>query len=163
MKTSENLSTYSIYECLQLKKYHNRDQCLRKLSKNLLNLLRVLRGKLTLRPPHSTFASALNCNKWLFVQCRYRTNFWKCQIKLDLLSSQPPPPPGPLLLSVWPVFRWLPKCMRVRNTDFMAKVTYTVTKGKKPELPPIFFLNFMFLSFSPRIFSMLFFCIPSFI
>ena len=74
-----------------IKKYKYRNQCLRKLSKKLLNLLRVLRGKLTLRPPHGTFASALNCKKWLFVQCRYRTNFWKCQIKLDLLSRQTPP------------------------------------------------------------------------
>ena len=82
-----------------IKKYKIRDQCLRKLSKKLLNSLRVLRGKLTLRSPHGTFASALNCKKWLFVQCRYRTNFWKCQIKLDLLSSQTPP--GPLLLALF--------------------------------------------------------------
>ena len=121
IKISENLSTYSTYECPQLKKYKIRDQCLRKLSNFFLNLLRVLRGKLNLRPPHGTFASALKSKKWLFVQCSYRTNFWKSQIKLDLLSSQTPLPPRAHTTTLtscpsrrssssFPTSLWTPKC-----------------------------------------------------
>ena len=50
-KKSEVLLTYTKYQCLQSKKYKIRDQCLRKLSKKILNFLGVLRGKLTLAPP----------------------------------------------------------------------------------------------------------------
>ena len=48
IKISEILSKYCIYECLK----KNCDKCHRKHSKKLLNLLRVLGGKLTLAPPH---------------------------------------------------------------------------------------------------------------
>ena len=47
------MSTYSYYERVQSKKI--RDQCLRKLSKKLLKLLRVPEGKLTLGPPPEEF------------------------------------------------------------------------------------------------------------
>ena len=51
VKFSQNMSTYSFHEYLQVKKFKLCDRCLRKLSKKkLLNLLRVLRGKSTLRP-----------------------------------------------------------------------------------------------------------------
>ena len=52
IKISEILSKYCIYECLQIKNKKNRDKCHRKRSKKLLNLLRVLRRKITLVPPH---------------------------------------------------------------------------------------------------------------
>ena len=61
-KLAENLSTYSNYEFLQMKNKKNRGKCHRKRSKKLLNLLRVLGGKLTLAPPHmlpATFFSGI--------------------------------------------------------------------------------------------------------
>ena len=68
-KNSESLSTFSNYECLQVKKYKICSQCGRKLTKKLLKMLRVLRGKLTLVSPWRIFNTSLR--KWRLHLIRY--------------------------------------------------------------------------------------------
>ena len=69
----------SNHECLQLKKHKFRDQRLRRLSKKLLNLLRVTRGKLSLRPP---------CGKKQAIQTSSRNFYASISIVLSEKKSK---------------------------------------------------------------------------
>ena len=74
-----------------IKKYKTRDQCLRKLSKFFLNLLWILRGKLTLEPPFGIPAPSLDRqNNKCFLQFRYQTNFPSHHQELDRSSTPKP-------------------------------------------------------------------------
>ena len=63
-KLVENLSTYSSYEFLQKKNTKSAINASENLRKRLSNLLRVLRGKLTLEPPHMVRATAKKAGTW---------------------------------------------------------------------------------------------------
>ena len=60
IKISENLSKYCIYECLQIKNKKNSINAIGNAAKRLLNLSRVLRGKLTLGPPLKNLQQRIN-------------------------------------------------------------------------------------------------------
>ena len=96
VKFSQNFSTYSNQEYLQVKKYRLSDRCLKKFSKKLLNLLRVLRGKLTLGPSCVTKLE-INFNKIEFIQFFHT-------LKKKLKNMYPSRPTLTIQVSAWVVY-----------------------------------------------------------